>query len=193
MDIKLVLPIQDHLSFLWIGNGKLLWGSHTFSSSLCSCNGMDSAPYQGWSYDSRQASQRVYLSDCSDWFRSVHVSKPDPTSQNIGTNIGTVEREVYPLFCWIWAKRIQVHSHSQCYLKMKTAQRATELRDGERPGPWTESSKAWSWTYFWIFQSHEPINSFLLYWFDFLLITSNCKFYEDREVVSFVLCHMPCI
>lgn len=137
---------------------------------------------------------KTHLFDCSDWFRSGHVSKLDPTSQNIETNIGTVERKAYPLFCWIWAKRIQIYSHSRCYLKMKTTWRATDLRDGERPGPWTKSSKVQSSTYFWIFQLQEPINSFLLYWVFLLLllIASKCKFYEDRKVDCFVLCHMPC-
>lgn len=94
------------------GPSAFLWGSHMLSFSLCSCNGIDSTPLQGWSCDSSLANQRVHPSDWSNWFRDGHLTNPDPTRQNIGINIMTLERKVCPLFCWIATRRMQAYSHS---------------------------------------------------------------------------------
>lgn len=90
---RLVLPIQDHLSFRWIGDDDLLEKPHLLTQSM-QLPWMNSAPQQGWSYDSSLANQRAHSSGHGDWFRSGPVSKPDPTSQNIGTNIGNTGFEL---------------------------------------------------------------------------------------------------
>lgn len=91
----MVLPTQVHLCFFWPGNGKLLLGSHTFLLSLSSCNRMDSSLLQEWSCDSILANQRVHPSSHDSWLRSGHVTTPESTKQNIGTNTTNYLREKY--------------------------------------------------------------------------------------------------
>ena len=91
----MVLPTQDHLCFFWQGNGELLLGSHTFPLSLSSCNGMNSSLLQEWSCDSSLANQRAQPFGHDDWLRSGHVTTPESTRQNIGTNTTNYLREKY--------------------------------------------------------------------------------------------------
>lgn len=93
----MVLPTQDHLPFFWQGNGELPLRGHTIPLGLYSCNGIDSSLLWGWSCDSSLANQTAHPSGHGDWFRSGHVTKPEPTRQNNGTNTRNYLREKYAL------------------------------------------------------------------------------------------------
>ena len=93
------------------------------TSSLHGCNGMDSVLPRERPCASSLASQ-------GDWFRSKHVTKADPTRQDVG--MSTREERALHL--------LDVNTSSRGAAWSDVNIRATELRDGERPAAETLSS-----------------------------------------------------